>query len=65
MKVFLENLKPNMNPYNGQGKFIDRLANELKSQGVEIVDNPKICDINLCMMKLPMCVLCINIRSIR
>jgi glycosyltransferase involved in cell wall biosynthesis len=53
MKVFLENLKPNMNPYNGKGKFIDRLANELKKQGVEIVDNPKVCDINLCMNSLP------------
>ena len=53
MKLFIENLQPDMNPYNGKGKFINRLADSLKLKGVEIVYDPKECDINLRMNGLP------------
>lgn len=53
MKVFLENLKPNMSPYNGKGKFVQRLAESFIRNGVKVVSDPKLCDINLCFNKLP------------
>jgi glycosyltransferase involved in cell wall biosynthesis len=53
MKIFIENIKPNMSPYNGKGKFIVRLAESMKQKGVEITYNPKECDINLRMNGLP------------
>lgn len=56
MKVFIENLKPNMlvkSPYNGKGKFINRLAQEMKKKGIDIVGKAKECDINLKMNGLP------------
>lgn len=55
MKVFIENIKPNMSPspYNGKGKFIVRLAEAMKKKGIEIVSVPKECDINLRMNGLP------------
>ena len=53
MKLFIENLKPDMNPYNGKGKFINRLAEALEKQGVEILYDPINCDINLRLNGLP------------
>lgn len=53
MKVFIENLKPNMSPYNGKGKFAIRLAKSLTENGIKIVETPDFCDINLCFNKIP------------
>lgn len=54
MKIYIENLKPNMSPYNGKGKFIKRLAKQFrKMPEIEIVDKPKDCDINFAMNHLP------------
>ena len=53
MKVFIENIRPIMHPHNGKGKFIVRLAEAMKKKGIEIVSDPKECDINLRMNGLP------------
>lgn len=53
MKVYIENLQPNMSPYNGKGKFVQRLAKALQKKGIEIVPTAKTCDINMRMNSLP------------
>jgi len=53
VKVYIENLKPGMSPYNGKGKFVMRLAKELLRCGVEVVQDPVGCDINFRMNALP------------
>ena len=54
MKIYINNLRPNMSPYNGKGKFVQRLAKELRTRkGVEIVDKPKHCDINFRLNTMP------------
>lgn len=54
MKIYIQNLRPGMSLYNGKGKFIQRLAKELRSRkGVKIVDRPEKCDINFRMNTLP------------
>lgn len=54
IKVFIENLKPNMSPYNGKGKFIQRLAEEFAwRDDIDLVVDPYDCDINFRMNALP------------
>lgn len=53
MKIFIENLKPNMSPFNGKGKFVRRLATSLEDNGCKIVESPIDCDINFRMNSLP------------
>ena len=54
IKVFIENLKPNMSPYNGKGKFIQRLADEFSwRRDIDLVVDPYECDINFRMNALP------------
>ena len=47
MNIFIENLKPNMNPYNGKGKFVQKLASEFINLGCSITHKTNTCDINL------------------
>ena len=50
VKIFLQNIRPGMSPYNGKGKFIQRLRDELLTRGdIEIVDNIARCDIHFAM----------------
>lgn len=53
IKIYIENLKQNMSPYNGKGKFICRLSTVLPLYGVHLVSNPNQCDINFRMNALP------------
>jgi len=54
MKIYIQNLRPDMSPYNGKGKFVQRLARELRTRkDIEIVDKPDNCDINFRMNTLP------------
>jgi len=54
MKIYIQNLRPDMSSYNGKGKFVQRLAKELRTRkGVEIVDKPKHCDINFRLNTMP------------
>ena len=53
MKIFIENLRPNMSPYNGKGKFVQRLAAAITGLGHQVVDRPEQCNINFRMNALP------------
>ena len=54
MKIYIQNLRPDMSPYNGKGKFVQRLAKELRTRkGIEIVDTPEKCDINFRLNTMP------------